>query len=362
MTMHVCRRAMDSPDALEDVAQEAALQAMLNLDSLRNPARFDAWLTGIGLNVARRALRADTRTAWSLDVLLGGRRLPEPIDLDPLPDALAEEAELSRSVRAAVADLPAGQRTAVLLVYLGGLTYRETAAALGIEVGTLKTRLHEGRRQLRRRLSKLWMEEHVTISAVTPLVEMHVVDVRRNPPSDPHAPGRSVVILADSDGTHRLPIWVGAWEGDSIAMLLENLRVPRPLTHAFAASLIAAAGVQVAQVRINRLTDETYYAEVVLATPAGERIVDSRPSDAIALALHTVNTVYVSADVLAEVEAAAATRPARPDPSIGAAEIVARIVAHWPTEPKPVTSDVSPRRSFSERSFSELVLSRAGAT
>lgn len=87
-------------------------------------------------------------------------------------------------------------------------------------------------------------------------------------------------------------------------MLLEKSQVPRPLTNAFAASLLTAGGIQVTQVRIDRLTDETFYAQVVLATSVGERIVDSRPSDAIALALQTTT------------------------------EIVAHIVAQWPTEPK----------------------------
>jgi RNA polymerase sigma-70 factor (ECF subfamily) len=336
LVLHVCRRMIGSRGGLEDVIQEAALQAMLGLDTLRDPTQFGAWLTGIALNVARRGLRMEA-TTWSLDVLLGGRLLADPVDAGPGPETLAEEAELSRSVRLAVASLPSGQRTAVLLVYLGGLTYRETAAVLGVEVGALKTRLHKGRRQLRRRLTDLWMEDHMTTLDTPPLVEMHVVDVRRHPPRDPELAPRSVIVLEDGEGGHRLPIWVGAWEGDSIAMLVEKLQVPRPLTHAFAASLLTAGGIQVTQVRINRLTDTTFYAEVVLATSAGERVVDSRPSDAIALALQTGNAVFVAADIFAKAEAAAAAHAQIADRSVGSAEIVARIVAQWPSEPKPVT-------------------------
>jgi RNA polymerase sigma factor (sigma-70 family) len=335
MAMHVCRRLIGTSEGLEDVAQETAVQAMLGLTALRTPAHFGAWLTGIGLNVARRGLRMNVRNTWSLEVLSGGRQISELTDPGPGPEELAEEAELSRRVRAAVADLPAGQRAAIVLVYLGGLTYRETANALGIEVGTLKTRLHKGRQQLQRRLADLWMEERMMSVVSTPLVEMHVVDVRRHPPRNPDEAGRSLVVLADADGTHRLPIWVGAWEGDSIAMLLEKLQVPRPLTHAFAASLLLAGGIQVSQVRINRLTDETFYAQVVLVTPDGERIVDSRPSDAIALALQMGKAILVAPDILAQIEAAVATRPPSEDRSIGAAEIVARIVAEWPRDPKP---------------------------
>ena len=88
--------------------------------------------------------------------MLGGQRLPEPVDATPGPADLAEAAELRAWVHRAVAGLPPGQRAAVILHYLAGLTQAETAAHLGVEVGAIKTRLHKARANLRR---TLWQHE-----------------------------------------------------------------------------------------------------------------------------------------------------------------------------------------------------------
>jgi RNA polymerase sigma factor (sigma-70 family) len=118
-----------------DAVQEAALVAWLNLSKLRRADRFGPWLAGIGLRVCHSWLRYRAREAWSLDALLGGRVLPEPIDWSATPLVQAEESELNDRVRRAVADLPRGQRAAVTLFYLADLSHLETAELLGIHVG-----------------------------------------------------------------------------------------------------------------------------------------------------------------------------------------------------------------------------------
>jgi RNA polymerase sigma factor (sigma-70 family) len=334
LVRRVTRRLLGSNDGLEDIIQETAMQALLGLDSLRDPRQFGPWLAGIALNVARRSLHRAARGTASWEDLVGGRLVAEPIDTGPGPPDLVEARELSSAVRAAVADLPHGQRVAVLLVYLSGLNYRETAAALGIEVGSLKTRLHKGRHNLQRRLQHLWMESEnlMTTSVEQDMIEMRVADVRRNPP-DADKPERSIILLSDVAGKRHMPIWVGRWEGDSIAMLVESVKPPRPLTHAFAASLLHAAGVGVREVRVHHLADETFYAQVVLD---GHKLVDSRPSDAIALALEANAPIYVAEPVLSAVEAAAKTREFSPaDVGIGVADIVSDLIEKWPREPKP---------------------------
>src|SRR5688500_9535446 len=156
LLLAMCRRALGDDDRAEDAVQEAVLQALLSLDRLRQPERFGSWLVGIGLNVCRRWHRGQGRDAWSWEAMLGGRRLPEPVDPTPGPAALIEAAELRVWVQRAVAGLPPGQRAAVVLHYLAGLTQAETAAHLGVEVGTVKTRLHKARLNLRR---TLWRHE-----------------------------------------------------------------------------------------------------------------------------------------------------------------------------------------------------------
>ena len=337
MVHRLCARLLGTPSSVDDVVQETALQAWLGLGGLRDARQFGPWLAGIGLNLARRSLRTRPREAWSWDAVVGGKLVREPVEDAAGPAELAEAEELARNVRAAVADLPPGQRVAVLLVYLSGLSYSETAAALRIPVSAVKTRLHKGRHALRRRLLDVWTEDLMTMTGVGQgMVEMRVTDVRRRGGQDEDA--RSVVVLEEVGGTRQVSIWVGNWEGDSIAMLLEKVRVPRPLTHAFTANLLRAGGVRVRQVRIHRLANETYYADVALEGRAGQQSVDARPSDSIALALEVGAPIFVASEVLAAAEAARAARAgiARPEPTMSAAQIVDHLIEHWPTEPRPV--------------------------
>src|SRR5918995_2323020 len=161
LLLAMCRHALGDDDRAEDAAQEAVLQALLSLDRLRQPERFGSWLVGIGLNVCRRWHRGRGREGWSWEAMLGGRRLPEPVDATSGPADLAEAAELREWVHRAVAGLPPGQRAAVMLHYLAGLPQAETAAHLGVEVGTVKTRLHKARANLRRSLWRAMAESAV---------------------------------------------------------------------------------------------------------------------------------------------------------------------------------------------------------
>jgi RNA polymerase sigma factor (sigma-70 family) len=343
----VCRRVLRSADGLEDVSQEAALQALLSIDALREPSQFGPWLAGIGLNVARRTLRRESQPCWSLDALSGGQLVnAEPIDDRLGPEELAEATELSARVRAAVADLPHGQRAAILLVYLSGLTYRETAMALGIEVGTVKTRLHKGRHNLQQRLRDLWMETTMTTDVQQQMVQMRVADVRRVLREGADTPRRSVVILEEVGGTRRVPIWIGNFEGDHIAMLVGKLNAPRPLTFAFTAGLLKAGGIRVREAQVHRLADETFYAQVVIEGANGAKTVDSRPSDAIALALAVGAPISAAMDVIEACEAVRTTQQAEGKPDltsigVGAIEIIDNLIENWPGQSKPTRGPAS---------------------
>jgi RNA polymerase sigma factor (sigma-70 family) len=277
------------------VVQEAVIQAWLSLDKLRKPERFGPWLAGIALHVSYRWLRYRADRAWSLEALTGGRAVPESFDTTPGPVELAELHDVSRRVRRAVAELPRGQRSAIALFYLGDLSHAEIAEVLGIHPGAVKTRLHKARRQLRQALVDLWCEEQMQTQIE--YADVDVEDVRAVAQSDP--PGeRSVVLLAQRGSDVLLPIWVGRFEGDAIAIGLVRAEARRPLTHAFAAQLLTAAGGQVREVRIERLVDETYYAQVVVKAQSVDKVVDARPSDAIALALETGAPIRVSHEVM----------------------------------------------------------------
>ncbi len=96
---------------------------------------------------------------------------------------------------------------------------------------------------------------------------------------------KHLMLLAERNGDRRLPIWIGPAEATAMAISLESVEHPRPMTYGLAASLLHAAGSQLREVRITRLTDSVFYATVVLGGPSGPQEVDARPSDAVNLAL-----------------------------------------------------------------------------
>ncbi len=173
LLLALCRRALGDPVLAEDATQEAMLQALPRLHSLRQAERFGPWLAGIGLNVCRMWLRARSREGTAREARPDGdgqeARVHELRDwsAEGDPAARSEAADVARSVRQAVAGLPRGQRAAVGLVYLSGLSYAETAAHLGIEVGAVRTRLFKARTALRAPLRLIWGEDKDTMTTET---------------------------------------------------------------------------------------------------------------------------------------------------------------------------------------------------
>jgi RNA polymerase sigma factor (sigma-70 family) len=270
-----CRRMVG--DSAADAAQDAVVTAMLSLDRLRDDGRFGAWLVGIGLNTCRAMLKgvrphgANPHGA----VASYGVRGSDPLT----PYEVAEANEFAARVRSAIGELPRGQREAVTLFYLAGLTQAEAAAYLGIPPGAVKARLHKARASLRVRLEPLRRDRPMP-------VEMQVTDVRR-------AGERHVLML--EGGGRELKIWVGPAEALILAVMLERVEVPRPGPHDLALALLTASGGSVREVRITRLAETIFYAEVLLADGTA---VDARPSDAIPLALLTGAPLLVDPAVL----------------------------------------------------------------
>ncbi len=325
----VCQRALGDAGLAEDAAQEAILQAMLSLDRLRRPDRFGAWLAGIGLNLCARMRRYESRATWSWEAVIGGRIMPEPVDTTPGPDDLAEAAELRHRVGEAVAGLPPGQRAAVTLHYLAGLTQAETAALLGIEAGAVKTRLHKARANLRR---TLWRDAAVPASeGGTAMIEMTVSDVRRRTVEGDATP-RHFALLDESGGARRLAIWMGEQEATALALHLEGATVPRPLTYALMAGILRAAGGTLREVRVDRLEGDVFYAVAVVDGASGEHELDARPSDALNLALLFAAPIRVAPAVLATVAPGMAEEwwSRLDEETEGPAVIAAGALSNWP--------------------------------
>jgi len=107
-----------------------------------------------------------------------------------------------------------------------------------------------------------------------------------------------IVILKDKDGDRVLPIWVGLFEANAIALQIENVATPRPMTHDLLRNIITDLDGRVDRIVVSDLKENTFYA-VVHLTVRGERVaVDARPSDAIALALRTRAPIMVEETVI----------------------------------------------------------------
>ncbi|MCD6452964.1 MAG: bifunctional nuclease family protein [Dehalococcoidales bacterium] len=107
-----------------------------------------------------------------------------------------------------------------------------------------------------------------------------------------------VVILKEKDNGRYLPIWIGAAEADAIAVKLQDVNVPRPLTHDLLQSVIDVLGASVNSIIVSDLKNDTFYARILLNVDGGTVEVDSRPSDALALAVRTEVPIYTEEAVL----------------------------------------------------------------
>ena len=107
-----------------------------------------------------------------------------------------------------------------------------------------------------------------------------------------------IVILRSEEHSRILPIWIGIFEANAIALKLEGIDPPRPMTHDLLVNLLGGANCTIARVAINDLIDNTFFAQIFVRVNSEELIVDSRPSDAIALALRAEVPIYVAETVL----------------------------------------------------------------
>jgi uncharacterized protein len=107
-----------------------------------------------------------------------------------------------------------------------------------------------------------------------------------------------IVVLRDQDGQRILPIWVGVFEANAIALQIENVQTPRPMTHDLLKNVIGDLDARVERIVVCGLKENTFYATIHLHTVAGPIAVDARPSDAIALALRTGSPIFVEESVI----------------------------------------------------------------
>jgi bifunctional DNase/RNase len=107
-----------------------------------------------------------------------------------------------------------------------------------------------------------------------------------------------IVVLRDASGTAILPIWVGVYEANAIALEIEKIATPRPMTHDLIKTILMGMDARVDRVVVNELKDDTFFATIWVEKNGEMMSIDSRPSDALAIALRTDSPIFVDESVL----------------------------------------------------------------
>lgn len=116
--------------------------------------------------------------------------------------------------------------------------------------------------------------------------------------SSPSAGGAYALLLRETYGKRRLPIIIGQFEAQAIALELEGIAPPRPLTHDLLKTLVDNLGATVTEILIDELRDNTFYSKIIIDVSSLANSIDARPSDAIALAVRTAAPIFVSESVM----------------------------------------------------------------
>ena len=122
-----------------------------------------------------------------------------------------------------------------------------------------------------------------------------------------------IIILRDQEGQRILPIWVGVFEANAIALQIENVQTPRPMTHDLLKNIIDDLSARVERIVVTELKENTFYALIHLRTNGHSIEVDARPSDAIALALRTRSPIFVEEAVIQSARSVESSRESSMD-------------------------------------------------
>jgi bifunctional DNase/RNase len=175
----------------------------------------------------------------------------------------------------------------------------------------------------------MWLEMKVKQLALDPLSNM------------------PMIVLRDEEKKRSLPIWVGLAEANAIALELEKIPTARPMTHDLIRNILESVGARVSKVVVNDLKENTFYAVIHLRLGANDLTVDSRPSDAIALALRVDAPIYVHEEVLNKAESVEVKVAKEPE-STGKPDDPARI-KEWLESIKPGDFDKPERTKDPDR-------------
>ncbi len=298
LAFSIALQLVSQPEMAQDLVQEAILQTYLSLDQLRDVTRFKSWFYGIVLHVCQNWRRRQHRTPLPLEVPQAQQVCAEGAD----PHAIAEERELRNYIHVVLNNLSPQNRVVMLLFYYEELRMDEIAARLNLSLVAVKSRLHKGRNQLRKRLTTIYPElSSVPVSKQkskrrsTAMANVKIIKVQ---PQEQ----RILVLLLDMAGQRVLPLWLSHIEG--YPLVVQQKLVDQPGSHGehstieFTSHLLRATGGKIQSVRIEELYQRVLYARVLLNGPGGDQEIEARPGDALALARSEHASILVNDSVL----------------------------------------------------------------
>ena len=290
----------------KDLTQETFIQAFTKLHQLRDPQKFSSWLRQITANACRMWKRHQDRYPKVSIEKVGEENLVDKHS--PSPQKTIETNELGAKVRRAISSLSEKNRLALTLYYIDGLTYEEIGTFLDIPKTTIKSRLYKARKKLKKEVLQMTKDEfkqsplpedfstqvlqEVELTQIYPLKETDDFHALMKQQAKQILP---VLILTSKEKPNRhLPIFIGFNEGSAIFLAQKGISPPRPLTHDLIVSLLKAANASVRKVIISDLRENTFFGRIILECNGEIKEIDSRPSDAIAIAVRLKAPIFVA--------------------------------------------------------------------
>ena len=290
----------------KDLTQETFIQAFTKLHQLRNPEKFSSWLRQITMNVCRIWRRDQKRYPKVSIEKVGEENLIDKQSLSP--QRTIEINELRAGVQRAISSLSEKNRLALTLYYIDGLSYEEIGTFLDIPKTTIKSRLYKARKKLKKEVLQMTKDEfqqsplpedfstqvlqEVELTQIYPLKEMDDFHVLMKQQAKQILP---VLILTSKEKPNQhLPIFVGFNEASAIFLTRKGISPPRPLTHDLIVTLLKAVNATVQKVIVTDLRENIFFGRIILECNGEIKEIDSRPSDAIAIAVRLKVPIFIA--------------------------------------------------------------------
>jgi RNA polymerase sigma factor (sigma-70 family) len=271
----------------QDLTQISLLQAYHCMDKLKDPSRFKYWLFGIVRNISHNYLKQKKKQLTSFEQLQHFFHENQQEEANP---------QINELILSAVHSLEKKYRNLMLAFYYDGLSLQEIAQQQQLSLSATKVRLHRARLMLKQTLGgheDLFYYYQKPVKKKT-MQKLTIADIYEKE-------NRCATLLLQTEaGDYFLPVIVGYPEAEAIVFGLQSFKKNRPWTHDLAASILTATEIKVTEICIHKLINGVFYAYLAIQKGSKKVEVDTRPSDAIALAVRLQAPIFVAEDVLEE--------------------------------------------------------------